>query len=520
MERVDVVELEPAIRTVAQFCAPVNRNALAHPKVHLWFGDAREAILAGREQYDLIVSEPSNPYRAGVAGLFSREYYEASARRLRPGGLFVQWIQAYEVDGASISTVYATLTSVFLVVETWKTQAGDLLFLVAKEPIVYNVAALRGKMQQPPFQEALARVWRVTALEGVFGRYIANSNLAHAVALADLPINTDDRTLLEFAFGRTVGRKTGFDIEALRGISRSQGYDQPILANGQLDWIKVADARASATLLEGSRDFDLTFGPDELRTRTAAKAAFAKADAQAALQMWRAQTQGPGDLMELLLLAYSLAVVGDDHALAYLERLRGWLPTEADAVQAQYLWRKQQFKEAFACAERAFRAYQTDPWPLKHIMAAALEGARVACAQTVEREQAAQLLQTLQAPFVLELLETERAVARLEMAKALDGQGPLRFTYGVITDMEPNVPWTLSFLRLRAESYAQAGDRRAPTAAADLDRFAAKTARPFLFTPRDQIEAARNQGPALLLSPLTPGSALPMSNGPPVRPMQ
>src|SRR5262249_56527943 len=73
MERVDVVELEPAILRVARRCAPVNRDVLANPKVHVEIGDAREVVGTTRAKYDLIFSEPSNPYRAGIASLFTRE---------------------------------------------------------------------------------------------------------------------------------------------------------------------------------------------------------------------------------------------------------------------------------------------------------------------------------------------------------------------------------------------------------------------------------------------------------------
>ena len=73
MERVDVVELEPAILEVARYCAPVNRNVLNNPKVRMQIGDAREVLLTTKERYDIIFSEPSNPYRAGVASLFTRE---------------------------------------------------------------------------------------------------------------------------------------------------------------------------------------------------------------------------------------------------------------------------------------------------------------------------------------------------------------------------------------------------------------------------------------------------------------
>ena len=82
IDRVDVVELEPVIRAVAGACRSVNRDVLQNPKVHITIGDAREVLLTSRRTYDIIFSEPSNPYRAGVASLFTREYYEAIESRL------------------------------------------------------------------------------------------------------------------------------------------------------------------------------------------------------------------------------------------------------------------------------------------------------------------------------------------------------------------------------------------------------------------------------------------------------
>jgi len=120
MERVDVVELEPLVLRAAENFAAINHDVLNHPRVHVSIGDAREKLLVSRQQYDLIFSEPSNPYRAGVASLFAREYYEAVEKRLNPGGLFLQWVQAYEVDSSLVRTVYATLRSVFPYVEAWQ----------------------------------------------------------------------------------------------------------------------------------------------------------------------------------------------------------------------------------------------------------------------------------------------------------------------------------------------------------------------------------------------------------------
>lgn len=113
MQRVDTLELEEEIRKVATFFDPVSRNAMKHPRVNNITGDAREFLLTKGQNYDLIVSEPSNPCRAGVANLYTREFYANASQRLTHDGIFCQWLQGYEVEPATISTVISTLRQVF-----------------------------------------------------------------------------------------------------------------------------------------------------------------------------------------------------------------------------------------------------------------------------------------------------------------------------------------------------------------------------------------------------------------------
>src|SRR5205823_12822462 len=99
---------------------------------HRGLGDAREMLLTTRERYDIIASEPSNPFRAGIASLFTLEYYRAAADRLTDDGVFAQWVQGYEIDSPTLRTIYATLASVFPQVETWQTNAADLALVASR----------------------------------------------------------------------------------------------------------------------------------------------------------------------------------------------------------------------------------------------------------------------------------------------------------------------------------------------------------------------------------------------------
>src|SRR5262249_25805879 len=194
MERVDVVELERAVLTVAQLCSAANRDALSNPKLHVHLGDAREVLLSIPESYDIIFSEPSNPYRAGVASLFTREYYEAVRARLKPRGIFMQWVQAYDIDNETIRSIYATLNSVFPNIQTWQVHVADFLLVASAEPRSIDVRRTGALISQEPFKEGLAMVWQATNLEGFLARYVGGTQMADAIAdLGKNLINTDDQ---------------------------------------------------------------------------------------------------------------------------------------------------------------------------------------------------------------------------------------------------------------------------------------------------------------------------------------
>ncbi|HEU4888191.1 MAG TPA: spermidine synthase, partial [Thermoanaerobaculia bacterium] len=86
IERVDAVEIEPSIVYMAELSTPVNHDVLHNAKVNVVIGDGREFLLARGKKYDIISSEPSNPYRAGIANLFTTEFYRACQSRLNAGG--------------------------------------------------------------------------------------------------------------------------------------------------------------------------------------------------------------------------------------------------------------------------------------------------------------------------------------------------------------------------------------------------------------------------------------------------
>ena len=113
IERADVVEISPEVVKASDFFKVENRNALADPRTHLIIGDGRSHLALTDRKYDVIISEPSNPWIAGVSSLFTKEFFESARERLAPGGIICQWANAYNISEADLKSIIATFKSVF-----------------------------------------------------------------------------------------------------------------------------------------------------------------------------------------------------------------------------------------------------------------------------------------------------------------------------------------------------------------------------------------------------------------------
>ena len=160
-------------------------------------------------------------------------------------------------------------------------------------------------------------------------------------------LNTDDRTVMEFRFARgAVAPSAPFNLRKWLETARVSQADRPQVFNGQIDWTRVEDQRLNLFVMESVEPWTTPdFHGDQL-WRAQAKINFVKNDFKAALAAWRAQTKGPGDLTELLMLAESLAEAADEEALVYVEQLRPLQPAEAQAIIARLRWRQGRWEAA------------------------------------------------------------------------------------------------------------------------------------------------------------------------------
>jgi spermidine synthase len=461
MERVDVVEFEPAILAVARMCAAVNRDVMDNPKVQITLGDAREVLLTSREHYDIIFSEPSNPYRAGIASLFTQEYYRAAQQRLQTGGVFLQWVQAYDIDAETLRTIYATLVSVFPHVATWELAKEDLLLVASGEPTAMEATDLAARLGGEPYREALASVWRTDSLEGLLSHHVATPDFARLLAQGEgIRLNTDDQNVVEFGFARSVGRRSTRGRE-LRQLAAERHQDR-VAIDGQVNWARVDDEAAAFSAAEGYEPAPVPLATAEQRQRLTALGLYTQGRIRDALTAWRAQPQAPVGITETQLVAEGLAEVGDESALPLAAALQRRSETEAQAIVARLRMRQLRFADAATALEASFAAYRQGPWAPATFMMRTLTLAQEFPKK--ERSEIARVFAALASPFAASLLQEARLAARYRLATAL----PVEACVEAVEAYEPFFPWRREMLKLRATCYTATEHPRAAQARDEL----------------------------------------------------
>ena len=477
MQSVDVVELEPVVAKVAEVCGPMNHNVLVHPKVRVIFNDAREQLLTTKRRYDLIVSEPSNPYREGIASLYTREFYRAVCQRLRPEGLFLQWLQAYEIDAATCRTVLATLRSEFAHVEIWQTQRGDLVLVCSREPLNYRAQDIQARLKMPQMQEALRLAWQTTSLEGVFAHLVASERYSDAVArLPANAINADDRNVLEYAFARTVGRQGEYIVDQVYSEAIQAGLHQPERLAHEIDWPQVASLRRLRRVADGASAAAVGASADETPQLTALMR-LRDGDFAEAARIWRSQSWPPEEYAEQLWAGLALAETGNPKASDLIHKLRPMASLEADALAAIVAVRQSRPDDAAAMLTSLFVKLRSDA----AVHEATIDRALAAAAHLLKShpQHAPQFFEALSQPFAVYLLEQNRVELLLSAARLVDAKA----LAAAIELLEPYPPWNATLLELRVASYERTVNAGLARARRDLAEFRRQSSEPAVLNP-------------------------------------
>jgi spermidine synthase len=192
---VEVVEISPEVVDAAD------------ARVRVVVADGRNHLLLSPQRYDVIISEPSNPWMAGVGPLFTREFFALARARLEPGGVMCQWAHVYNMRTEDLRTIVGGFTDVFPAAALFLANEGDVLLLGAEAALpAPDVPTLRRRMEPLAVREDLLGVG-VRSPYGVASLFALGGPALTAWA-RDAPRHTDDRPRLELSAPRSLHADT------------------------------------------------------------------------------------------------------------------------------------------------------------------------------------------------------------------------------------------------------------------------------------------------------------------------
>jgi hypothetical protein len=275
-------------------------------------------------------------------------------------------------------------------------------------------------------------------------------------------VNTDDRTVLEFGFGRLVGQAGNFAPQAVLALASALGEQRPDL-DGALDWNEVALARAAYLAYQTRTDPRPALAP-ALGLVFEPWGWYLQGDFRTAAASWHGLQREPKSAAELSVTAELLVFAGDEQATPLLDRLRERAPVDAGILRAYLRQAQGKPEEAAEALGQALVAARTDPWATRRLMEGALDLASVLARQ--KATTAPGLLRAVEQPFAVGLADEKRALTRVELAER---SGDPAACLGALGALEPYPPHGAALLRFRLECYRRAGDARAAAAQRDLE---------------------------------------------------
>src|SRR3989475_417900 len=202
MTSVETIEIEPVMAEASRRFSPRNTNAFADPRSHIFFDDAKTFFSTHNRKYDIIISEPSNPWVSGVSSLFTGEFYRLARRHLNPDGILVQWFQMYEIDASLVASVLRALGENFPDYAIYAATGSDLLIIAGETRTLARPLAELTAM--PGVARELRRVHVNSIWDIEVRRLGGKRSLAPMFPTYGVPANSDFYPYLELTRARLI----------------------------------------------------------------------------------------------------------------------------------------------------------------------------------------------------------------------------------------------------------------------------------------------------------------------------
>lgn len=198
LDHIQVIELSPEMVKAQSYLENVSGGVLHSPKVNVRIDDGRNFMAMSNQQFDMITADPIHPRVSGVGYLYTKEYYEALKRRLRPEGVVCQWMPMYRISKKSFDVAFRTFVTVFPNASFWYVR-GHGLFVATQNNFSIDYKDLQQRVQNPVVKADLESINVQSPAQFVSYMLMGPDEIrAYLASTQDGLINTDDNAYLEY----------------------------------------------------------------------------------------------------------------------------------------------------------------------------------------------------------------------------------------------------------------------------------------------------------------------------------
>lgn len=190
----EVAEISKEVVTASKYFEEINAKPLSRENLNVITDDGVSALRLSPHKFDVIISQPSNPWSAGVGNLFTTEFFQSCKEKLRPGGMVAQWFNLYEMDEKSLKLILRTVLSEFEHINLWHIGSADILMICSNDPIPNNIERIKKSYNMS--SEELKKIDIYSFGAFLSQEFIGSENNLITYA-GEGPLNTEDHPLLE-----------------------------------------------------------------------------------------------------------------------------------------------------------------------------------------------------------------------------------------------------------------------------------------------------------------------------------
>ncbi|HEY5615485.1 MAG TPA: fused MFS/spermidine synthase [Bacteroidota bacterium] len=315
---VDCVEISPEVVEASKFFEDVNNRPFDDPRLRMVVDDALAYLKLTTKKYDTIVSEPSNPWVAGIGNLFSREFFLQCKTRLKENGLLVQWFHTYDMSDETFRLVIRTLRELFPYVMMWQSLDKDMILCASEKPLPLEYASLKAKFEIAGVRQDLERIGIPDAMTFLSQQMASEESVARYAGVGE--VNTEDLPLLEYL--------APHDLFLHRFTIQLGAFDERTTFGGATLFFKTAIQEHGMTDQEMFHIGKLHIQP------------FRGNPALGYQMLLNYAQKNPNDLLVLQYLVQAADLFNrDEEALRYLKHITQISPSDPE-VLSTYAWRK------------------------------------------------------------------------------------------------------------------------------------------------------------------------------------